>query len=372
MSDMFPDEDTLPGVDQSAPMIAEPLPEMDAEMWQAGIQAVVTVPDDVPPVWPTAEEWAAEARRYRTESALVDDAAASARLLLGAARAFEQAGDVAQAERVCEEALQYDPNATDVLRVRARLAEGRGEFDDAHALWAHMATAMESADERATYGATTAEWTLARGGKLPPVARQAIPAGPARALAQAEEALRVGAPGDVANALADAGRAVGGALGAALLDQAARCREAARDRVAAASERAEAVKLDPDAPPSLPARLRDAARADERKVQPLLDERRRRAGRRAVDRARALERGGRDPPRRQEARRGAAGGAGARDRGGGARPHRSGSVQRRAAGSGQPRAASGRHHGRRRRRGPHLDRGREPTRAAVRSRPRRR
>ena len=245
MSDMFPDEDTLPGVDQSAPMIAEPLPEMDAEMWQAGIQAVVNVPDNVPPVWPTAEEWAAEARRYRTESALADDGSASARLLLGAARAFEQAGDVAQAERVCDEALQYDPNATDVLRVRARLAEGRGEFDDAHALWAHMATAMQSADERATYGATTAEWTLARGGKLPPVARQAIPAGPARALAQAEEALRVGAPGDVANALADAGRAVGGALGAALLDQAARCREAARDRVAAASERAEAVNLDP-------------------------------------------------------------------------------------------------------------------------------
>ena len=280
MSDMFPDEDTLPGVDQSAPMIAEPLPEMDAEMWQAGIQAVVNVPDNVPPVWPTAEEWAAEARRYRTESALADDGSASARLLLGAARAFEQAGDVAQAERVCDEALQYDPNATDVLRVRARLAEGRGEFDDAHALWAHMATAMQSADERATYGATTAEWTLARGGKLPPVARQAIPAGPARALAQAEEALRVGAPGDVANALADAGRAVGGALGAALLDQAARCREAARDRVAAASERAEAVNLDPDAPPSLPARLRDAARAGRAQGAAAARRARRRAGRR--------------------------------------------------------------------------------------------
>ena len=150
MSDMFPDEDTLPGVDQSAPMIAEPLPEMDAEMWQAGIQAVVTVPDDAPPVWPTAEEWAAEARRYRTESALADDAGRRRRgCCSAAARAFEQAGDVAQAERVCDEALQYDPNATDVLRVRARLAEGRGEFDDAHALWARMATAMQSADERA-------------------------------------------------------------------------------------------------------------------------------------------------------------------------------------------------------------------------------
>jgi hypothetical protein len=272
MGDMFPDEDTLPGVDQGIPMIAEPLPEMDAEMWQAGIQAVVTVPDQIEPVWPGAEAWASEARRYRTESTLAEDPGASAQLLLAAARAFEQAGDTAQAERVCDEALQYDPNATDALRVRARLAESRGDFDDAHALWARMATAIERPDERAAYGALTAEWTLGRGGKLPPIARQAIPAGPSRALAQAEEALRAGAPADVANALAEAGRAMGGALGAALLDHAGRCREAARDRVGAVVERTEAGKLDPYAPPSLPARLRDAARADERKAQPLLDE----------------------------------------------------------------------------------------------------
>ena len=272
IGDMFPDEDTLPGVDQPIPMIAEPLPEMDAEMWQAGIQAVVTVPDQIASAAPDPEEWADEARRYRTESTLADDPAASAGLLLAAARAFEQAGDTEQAERVCDEALQYDPNAPDVLRVRARLAESRGDFDDAHALWARLATAIERADERAAYGALTAEWTLARGGKLPPIARQSIPAGPSRALAQAEEALRAGAPGDVANALAEAGRAMGGALGAALLDHAGRCREAARDRAGAIAERAEAAKLDPYAAPSLPARLRDAARADDRKAQPLLDE----------------------------------------------------------------------------------------------------
>jgi tetratricopeptide (TPR) repeat protein len=271
-ADEFSDEDTQPGIDQSAPSIAAPLPEMYAEMWQAGIQAVVTVPDDVPPVSPTAEEWTAEARRYRTESAHTDDPAEAARLLLAAARALEQAGDLAQAERLCDEALSNNPNAPEVLRVRARLAESRGDFDDAHALWARMATAVQGADERAFYGALTAEWTLARGGKLPPIARHALAAGPARALAQAEEAVRAGSPGDVANALADAGRAMGGALGAALLEQAARCREVARDRVAAASERAEAARLDPYAPPSLPARLRDAARVDERKAAPLLDE----------------------------------------------------------------------------------------------------
>jgi lipopolysaccharide biosynthesis regulator YciM len=272
MPDEFSDEDTQPGIDQSAPSIAEPLPEMYADMWQAGIQALVSVSDDAQPVWPSAEEWAAEARRYRTESAHTDDPAEAARMLLAAARALEQAGDLPQAERVSEEALSNNPNAPEVLRMRARLAEGRGEFDDAHALWARMATAVQSAEERAQYGALTAEWTLARGGKLPPIARQALPAGPARALAQAEEALRAGAPADVANALADAGRGMGGALGAALLDQAARFREVARDRIAATSERTEAARLDPYAPPALPARLRDAARADDRKAAPLLDE----------------------------------------------------------------------------------------------------
>ena len=273
VADVLPDDgDMLPGMDGEIPMIAEPLPEMYAEMWQAGIQAVVTVPDQGPPVLPSVEEWAAEARRYRTESAHADGPAEAARLLLAAARALEQAGDTAQAERVCDEALQHDPNAAEVLRVRARLAEGRGDYDEAHAFWAQLATAMASAEERAQYGALTAEWTLARGGRLPAIARQAMPPGPARFLAQAEEALRGDAPGEVAANLAEAGRAMGGALGAALLEHAARCREAARDRASAASERAEAAKLDPYAARSLPGQLRDAARADDRAARALLDE----------------------------------------------------------------------------------------------------
>jgi len=265
------DGDTLHGEGGEIPLIAEPLPEMTAEMWQAGIQAVVSVPDEGAPVWPGAEEWAADARLYRTESTLADTPAEAARLLLAASRAFEQAGDLAQAERSCDEALAQDPNAPDALRARARLAEGSGQLDDAHALWARMATAVSAPDERASYGALSAEWTLGRGGKLPPVARQAIPPGPARALAQAEEALRAGTMGDLAAALAESGRGAGGALGAALLEHAARCREVARDRAGAASERAEAAKLDEFGGPSIAARLRDAARADDRAGLALLD-----------------------------------------------------------------------------------------------------
>ena len=187
-----------------------------------------------------------------TESALADGPAEAARLLLAAARAFEQAGDVAQAERLCDEALAHNPNAPEVLRTRARLAEGRGELDDAHASWAHMATGMQSAEERAFYGALSAEWTLARGGKLPPVARQAIPRGPGARAGPGRGGAARGTAGDVAAALAEAGREMGGALGAALLDHAGRCHEVARDRAGAAAERAEAAKLDPFAPPSLP------------------------------------------------------------------------------------------------------------------------
>ena len=273
VADVLPDDgELLPAMDGEIPMIAEPLPEMYAEMWQAGIQAVVMVPDQAPPVSSPPEEWAVEARRYRTESAHADGPAEAARLLLAAARAFEQAGDPDQAERVCDEALQHDPKAAEVLRVRARLAEGRGDHDAAHAFWAQLATALPSAEERAQYGALTAEWTLARSSRLPAIARQSMPQGPARFLAQAEEALRADAPGEVASNLAEAGRAMGGALGAALLEHAARCREAARDRVAAASERAEAAKLDPYAARSLPGQLRDAARADDRAARALLDE----------------------------------------------------------------------------------------------------
>ena len=187
--------------------------------------------------------------------------------------ASELAGDSALAERLCDEALTHLPVAPELLRARARLAESRADFDEAHALWARLATAADSPDERAFYGALSAEWTLARSGRLPAVAREAIPAGPARTLARAEEALRAGASGsaDVAAALAEVGRDFGGTLGAALLEQAARFREAGRNRAGAAADRVAAGELDPPLPGEPLGRLRDAARADDRSARAILD-----------------------------------------------------------------------------------------------------
>ena len=223
-----------------------------------------------------------------------------------------------------------------------------------------MATAMQSADERAFYGVLSAEWTLARGGKLPPVARQAIPAGPARALAQAEEALRSGSPADVA---------VGPRRSRARDGRRARCRAPRSGRPLSRGgarsgggrrRAAEAVKLDPFAPPSPAGRLRDAARADDQTALGLLDELaagpegalsmalarwRAAVASRAGDRKRAAAlREGLAPVTM----------AAARDR------IDQEAVARRAARHRQPRAPARRDHGRGRGRGAELDRGGQP------------
>ena len=82
---------------------------------------------------------------------------------------------------------------------------GRGDFEGAHEVWARLATAAETQDQRTFYGALSAEWTLARLGTLSAAARDAVPAGPARALAVAEAALVAGATDEVATALEEAG-----------------------------------------------------------------------------------------------------------------------------------------------------------------------
>jgi tetratricopeptide (TPR) repeat protein len=239
------DEPTAPGspIPELATMIAAPLPEMEAEIWQAEIHALVSVSDGTEPSWPAPESWANEARLLRAESELAEGPGEAAGLLLAAARAAEYAGDFDAAGSLIDEALVRVPNAPDALRARARLCEGRAELDDAHALWARLATAAGSADERAYYGLLSAEWTLGRAGKLPAVALDAIPAGPARALAVAEAAIVGGHPVEAAAALIEAGRALAGPIGIALIEQAARFSEAAGDRAAASAERAAARAL---------------------------------------------------------------------------------------------------------------------------------
>ncbi len=240
------------------------LPEMAAEIWQAGIQALVSVPDTAAPPAPARDEWLAEARLFRAEGAVAETPGWAARCLIAAARAAEAAGELAEAATVYDEALERTPGAPDALRGRARLAESAGDFDEAHALWARLAVAAETPDERSFYGALSAEWTLARRGALPAVALDAMAPGPARTLALVEESLRGGKATKVASALAAAGRAVGGTFGAALLEEAARFAAVGLDATAEAAHRAAARQLDPNADGGLLGRLRDAARMDAR------------------------------------------------------------------------------------------------------------
>ncbi len=275
----FDEPPTAPGIPAPdlATMIAAPLPEMEAEIWQAEIHALVSVSDGMEPAWPDAERWSAEARLLRAESELADGPGEAAGLLMAASRAAEYAGDFEAAAGLLDEALVKVPNGPDALRARARLSEGRGELDDAHALWARLATAAGSADERAYYGLLSAEWTLGRGGKLPAIALEALPVGPARALAVAEAAVVAGRAVEAAASLIEAGRGLGGPIGVALIEQAARFSEAAGDRAAAGAERAAARALASDltagagqgvavaeTSAGVFGRLRDAARIQDR------------------------------------------------------------------------------------------------------------
>ena len=256
-------------VEPEAPALFAPiLPEMEAEIWQAGIQALVTVPDRADTAATAHDDWMEEARLFKSESNSAETPVLAAGLLTAAARAAEIAGEAAEAASGYDEALARAPTAPDALRARARLAESLGDIDEAHALWARLAISAGTAEERAFYGALSAEWTLARRGALPAVAGDAIPAGAARTLAVVEETLRGGTPVAAAAAFAAAGRLLGGRFGATFLDQAARFSIAAGDAASAAVYRTAARKLDPDAASSegLLGRLRDAAATDRRRA----------------------------------------------------------------------------------------------------------
>jgi hypothetical protein len=266
--------------ESETPVLFAPiLPEMEAEIWQAGIQALVTVPERADPPATSRDDWREEARLFQAESGSAETPVLAAGLLTAAARAAEVAGEAAEAANGYDEALARAPTAPDALRARARLAESVGDVDEAHALWARLAMAAGTAEERAFYGALSAEWTLARRGALPAVAVDAIPAGAARALAVAEEALRGGTPAGAAAAFAAAGRVLGGPFGPAFLEQAGRFAVVAGDAVSAAAYRTAARKLDlktdpnPNSPSqgSIFGRLREAARIDPRGAGAKLD-----------------------------------------------------------------------------------------------------
>ena len=136
-----------------------------------------------------------------------------------AARAAEQAGQPDAAQRLYDEALGHDPACLAALRGLLRLREPGPLTEGAQNRLTALSRACE--DERAAYEAILAECA----GAAVPVEGAAGAPSPTRALADAALSLHAGRNGDAAEAMAAAGRQLGGAVGAALLAEAARLRE---------------------------------------------------------------------------------------------------------------------------------------------------
>ncbi|HVU53133.1 MAG TPA: tetratricopeptide repeat protein, partial [Polyangia bacterium] len=204
------------------PALFPPLPEMSPEIWQAGLRALVTVPEVAPPPWLEDDYWRDLGGLFLDELALVpeEDAGRRLELTMSAARVAERLGDGDTALRLVDDALALAPEAPEAWRARARLREAAGDLDGAHEAWRRVGALAPDPQEREVYAALDGEWTLARqgtldGGRGPGAPSLAsIPDGPARALAEAELALLRGTPAEVAGALEQAAFGTGDAVGA--------------------------------------------------------------------------------------------------------------------------------------------------------------
>ena len=170
-------------------------------------------------------------------------------------------GDPDGALRLYDEAIALDARDLPALRGRLRLLEGRSDRRVVGPALDALAAAS-GAEERAIYRALAAEWILAQGQALDEERLAALPAGAARAFAQAESALGAGSMERVGDALEEAGLAVGGETGAALIAAAARFDEISGDSPAAAGRLLAAKRLHASLPALAMAALRNAARLD--------------------------------------------------------------------------------------------------------------
>jgi tetratricopeptide (TPR) repeat protein len=243
----------------------EALPEMGPEIWQAGVRALINVPEQVEPPWFDEEYWRDLGGMYMDELGLAESPALRRPLIMAAARVADRLGDGAMALRLCDDALAAAPDAPEAWRARGRLLEIAGDVDGAHEAWRRLAGLAPTDEERAFYMGLDGEWTLARRGSLDGLEGPSpanIPDGPARALAEAEMALLRGTPAEVAGALEQAAFGAGGPVGAALMEAAARFHEVGGDAATAAEQRFVAARMDPGGAPPPLGRLRDAARQD--------------------------------------------------------------------------------------------------------------
>jgi lipopolysaccharide biosynthesis regulator YciM len=263
----------VPDEEDPGPLF-EPLPEMSADIWQAGVRALVSVPEEIAPPPHDEAYWRDLGGLLVDELALTEEPAARAELMLSASRVAELLADGAMALRLVDDVLGLAPDAPEAWRARARLLEGGGDFEGAHEAWRQLRARVPD-DEAPAYTALDGEWTLARRGSLDGLegpSLDAVPDGPARALAEAEMALLRGTPSEVAGALEQAAFGAGGAPGAALLEAAARFHEVSGDAAAAAEQRFVAARMDAgNAAPPL-GRLRDAARLPPAEAEAALSE----------------------------------------------------------------------------------------------------
>ena len=115
-----------------------PLPEMSAEIWQAGLRALVAVPETVDPPWLEDDYWRDLGGLLMDELALDEDPARQLELTMSASRVAERLGDGATALRLVDEALARAPDAPEAWRARGRLLEEAGAFDEALHAWREL------------------------------------------------------------------------------------------------------------------------------------------------------------------------------------------------------------------------------------------
>ena len=179
-----------------------------------------------------AGEWPSEARLYRLEAELAESAPRKRPRCRWPRHGPRSGPAMAEAaDALYEQARAQAPDAPDVLRAAARRAEGEGDFEAAPCPRGSGWRRSPRPPPRARFTPCSPP-NGASGGRerCRGAARDAIPAGPARALALAESGLAAGATADVALRVRRGRHRDWGPVGAVLLEQAARFSENGRDR----------------------------------------------------------------------------------------------------------------------------------------------
>ncbi|HET6147344.1 MAG TPA: tetratricopeptide repeat protein [Polyangia bacterium] len=263
-----------PPIDPPSPIFADPLAEMAADPWREDLELLVRVPAEIDRDEFTEAEKRATLSLLAAEMEVADTATQQAALTMAAARLSDALGDASAAASLYDDALILQPGSPMALRARLRLAERSGDAPGALETVGLLAEVLDGG-ERDHYNAIEAEWTLALGGKLDEAGLAALGDGLARALVDAEIALRQSDLRQVAASLEPVASALGPPADVAFTAALARLAEVAGDTTAAARLRARAAAGAGTGGARLGVlmgQLRDAARASPEAAPSLLAE----------------------------------------------------------------------------------------------------